>query len=254
MDIEAVSCDEMFVDISDLLQETNSDVSKWAYYIRNLIRQRTGCPCSTGFGSNRLLARMATKTAKPNGKFHLLPENVDEYMLNIKVGDLPGVGFANSMKLESLGVKTCGELQEYSINKLRSEFGSKMGETLYNSCRGSDERPLVYEHLRKSVSAEVNYGIRFKTDADVDGFLRRIVKEVYLRLLDAGMKGKNFTLKYMVSKLLITIVIKLCRVLYRGAIYCRGTRTKLRACSNQTFTKNCIFNYIEFKVYNQLNK
>lgn len=190
----------MFVNISDLLQETNANVSQWADYIRNLIKQRTGCPCSTGFGSNRLLARMATRTAKPDGKFHLLPENVEEYMLNIKVGDLPGVGFSNSMKLESLGVKTCGELQEYSASKLRTEFGSKMGETLYNLCRGRDERPLVYEHERKSISAEVNYGIRFTSDAEADIFLRQIVQEVHSRLLEARMKGKNITLKYMVSK------------------------------------------------------
>lgn len=88
-----MSCDEMFVDISELLQGTGCSVEQWASYIRRLIQDRTQCPCSTGFGANRLQARMATKTAKPNGQFHLLPDDVQEYMVYIKVADLPGKMF-----------------------------------------------------------------------------------------------------------------------------------------------------------------
>lgn len=90
LNIEGVSCDEMFVDISELLQDTKVTVDQWATYIRTLIQDRTGCPCSTGFGRNRLQARMATRTAKPNGQFHLIDDIVEEYMMSIKVRDLPG--------------------------------------------------------------------------------------------------------------------------------------------------------------------
>lgn len=85
-----MSCDEMFVDITDILKETGATVEQWATYIRDLIQYKTGCPCSAGFGANRLQARMATKTAKPNGQYNLEMNNVENYMSDFKVDDLPG--------------------------------------------------------------------------------------------------------------------------------------------------------------------
>lgn len=87
------------------------DVNEWATHIRSEITERTACPCSTGFGSNKLQARLATRRAKPNGQFHLREEEVDEYMKHIPVKDLPGVGSMTLTKLRKLGVETCGDLQ-----------------------------------------------------------------------------------------------------------------------------------------------
>lgn len=64
-------------------------------------------------------------------------------------------------KLASLNVKTCGDLQNLSMSKLQKEFGPKTGQMLYRFCRGLDDRPIRKEKERKSVSAEINYGIRF---------------------------------------------------------------------------------------------
>lgn len=64
-------------------------------------------------------------------------------------------------KLSSLGIKTCGDLQCFSMSKLQKEFGPKTGQMLYRFCRGLDDRPVRREKERKSVSAEINYGIRF---------------------------------------------------------------------------------------------
>jgi len=64
-------------------------------------------------------------------------------------------------KLASLGIRTCGDLQCASMSKLQKEFGPKTGQMLYRFCRGLDDRPVRTEKERKSVSAEINYGIRF---------------------------------------------------------------------------------------------
>ena len=66
-----------------------------------------------------------------------------------------------SRKLESMGVTDCGDLQKISLQVLQKEFGPKTGQALYKSCRGQDDRPIKVERERKSVSAEINYGIRF---------------------------------------------------------------------------------------------
>lgn len=72
-----------------------------------------------------------------------------------------GVGRSMEAKLASLGIKTCGDLQYMTMARLQREFGPKTGQMLYRFCRGLDDRPVRTEKERKSVSAEINYGIRF---------------------------------------------------------------------------------------------
>lgn len=64
-------------------------------------------------------------------------------------------------KLAAMGVRSCGDLQQVSLSQLQKGFGPRTGQTLFRFCRGLDERPVRYEKERKSVSAEMNYNIRF---------------------------------------------------------------------------------------------
>uniref|UniRef100_A0A182RZQ7 DNA repair protein REV1 n=1 Tax=Anopheles funestus TaxID=62324 RepID=A0A182RZQ7_ANOFN len=198
LDIEAVSCDEMFVDLSELIQSTGIEVMEFVTYVRNRISTATGCGCSAGIGANRLQARMATKKAKPNGQYQLVPGAVEEYMRAIPIADLPGVGPSTSHRLKKMTYVTCADLQTIPRNVLQTEFGKKFGETLYNACRGIDEKPLVYDRGRKSVSVDVNYGIRFTTEQEVDRFMRQLTEEIHRRLLELRERGKLVTVKLLV--------------------------------------------------------
>lgn len=195
LNIEAVSCDEMFVDLTDLLNDLETTPMDFVRVLRNEVKDKTGCPCSAGIGSNRLQARLATKKAKPDGQFHLLKEDVEDYFQAIDVKELPGVGSSTSYTLNELNWKTCGDLQKVSLHKIQTELGKKFGETLYQFCRGIDHRPLVYGQVRKSVSAEVNYGIRFTENGECETFLKQLCVEVHTRLMDIKRKGKCITLK-----------------------------------------------------------
>ena len=75
--------------------------------------------------------------------------------------DLPGIGWAQGHKLKALSISTCADLQKWTLSSLQKEFGIKLGETLFKFCRGKDDRPIKTDHERKSVSAEINYGMRF---------------------------------------------------------------------------------------------
>ena len=75
--------------------------------------------------------------------------------------DLPGVGRSLHSKLMEIGVTTCGDLKQIPLHDLQSKFGSRTGQSLFNHCRGIDDRQLKTSHERQSVSAEINYGIRF---------------------------------------------------------------------------------------------
>ncbi|KAL6039319.1 hypothetical protein STEG23_014158, partial [Scotinomys teguina] len=198
--IEAVSCDEALVDIADILAETKLTPEEFATALRMEIKDKTECAASVGIGSNILLARMATRKAKPDGQYHLQPDEVDDFIRGQLVTNLPGVGRSMESKLASLGIKTCGDLQCMTMAKLQKEFGPKTGQMLYRFCRGLDDRPVRTEKERKSVSAEINYGIRFTQPKEAEAFLLSLSEEIQRRLEAAGMKGKRLTLKIMVRK------------------------------------------------------
>ena len=142
---------------------------------------------------------MATRRAKPDGMFFLRQDDAEAFMRDVPVRDLPGVGRVTANKLQQESrVETCGQLQAISLGRLQSDFGPKTGRTLHSFCRGVDGRDLNLAQERKSIGAEVNYGIRFKTGEDCAHFLDRLSAEVAARMEKAGLRGRCVTLKLMV--------------------------------------------------------
>lgn len=118
--------------------------------------------------------------------------------INLSHLDILGVGGTTTHKLHKINVHSCEDLQKISLSILQKEFGKKMGEQLHKMCRGLDDTKLNLEHIRKSVSAEVNYGIRFRNDNDAIDFLSKLSTEVCNRLIAVRAKGRCITLKLMV--------------------------------------------------------
>lgn len=90
LDIEAVSCDEMYVDCTKILKMSGLLPLEFATIIRGEIKQKTGCAVSTGFGNNKLQARLATRKAKPDNQFYLSNQDAETYIQSLNVRDLPG--------------------------------------------------------------------------------------------------------------------------------------------------------------------
>ncbi|KAJ1502407.1 deoxycytidyl transferase [Coelomomyces lativittatus] len=192
-DLEAVSCDEAFIKV---YAKSFDEAMSYANEIREKIFLRTQCPASIGMGENKLLARLATIKAKPNGIFHLTRAKLLNLLHEFKVSHLPGVGPAIARKLEMKQVSDCHELFLMSKSELQKEFGPKTGETLHQMCRGIDNR--VFGHkLRKSISVEVNYGIRFTTKKESHDFIRNLSIEVSNRLKLQKFSTRMLTLKIM---------------------------------------------------------
>ncbi|KAI9145826.1 hypothetical protein BKA69DRAFT_1045779 [Paraphysoderma sedebokerense] len=195
-DLQAVSCDEAYIDVSSHMTERNKgqEVSL-AHEIRKKIFDKTGCHASVGIGSSLLLARMATHKAKPNDAYYLPDDEVKTFLDPLPADNLPGVGWHLSDKLENMGIKTCADLRKVSKEVLKSELGNKKGETLFNFVRGIDDRQLNESTARKSVGAEVNWGIRFEEQSQVDKFMVELSEEVSRRLNEVNCKAKQLTLK-----------------------------------------------------------
>lgn len=112
---------------------------------------------SIGISHNILLARLATRHAKPAGSYHLVPADVPAFLEPLDIADLHGFGQSTKQKAqEKLGATTLGELAKISKGMMCDALGKTTGETLYNAIRGIDERKLESDKQRKSVSCEIN--------------------------------------------------------------------------------------------------
>lgn len=200
LDIEAVSCDELYADVSGILREVRCTPEAFAAFLRKEIEDKTLCTASAGLGPNMLAARVANRSAKPNGHRYVSASELSDFFKSVAVKDLPGVGYKLQSELTNMNVETCEDLQALTLEMLRSKFGGKTGTCLYEHARGIDKRSLQLHKVRKSVSAEVNYGIRFRQNDDMINFILQLAKEVEKRLRDAKVQGCSITLKLKVRQ------------------------------------------------------
>lgn len=211
--VQSVSIDEALVDAtSTVLQESGSagrgvdegsiwreqeEIDRLASDLRAKVREKTGCAVSVGIGGNILLAKVALRKAKPNGQHQIKPEEVLDIIGGLEVTSLPGVAYSIGGKLEELGIKFVSDIRATSKERLTNVLGPKTGEKLWEYARGIDKAEVGDVPQRKSVSAEVNWGIRFVSQAEAEEFVLNLCGELERRLLNEQVRGKHLTVKIM---------------------------------------------------------
>ena len=211
--VQSVSVDEALIDLSVACIEISGSDGKGmqessvyreqaraeeiADDIRSQVRSRTGCEVSIGIGGNILLAKVALRKAKPAGQFLIKPEAVLDIIGALTVQDLPGVAYSLGRKLEEIGVKFVRDIRELTKEKLMNTLGPKTGGKLWDYSRGIDRVEVGDQVIRKSVSAEVNWGVRFVTQEQADEFVKCLCEELQKRLLNEAVKGRQLTMKIM---------------------------------------------------------
>lgn len=153
--IEPLSLDEAFLDVSDT-KACKGSATLIAQEIRRRVREEVGITISAGIAPNKFIAKVASDWNKPDGQHVVLPSQVDEFVRELPVKKIFGVGKVTAAKMHSLGIQTCGDLRAYCVNELCDLFGS-FGERLYRLSRGIDERPVNPDRIRKSLSVENTY-------------------------------------------------------------------------------------------------
>lgn len=199
--VEAVSVDEAYLDITLAVSGggggSQSAVEELVSELRGRIYAKTGCTASAGIGPSKLVARLATKAAKPNGQLRIRQECVIAYLDTLQVRDLPGIGWRTAQRLKQLEVQTCSQLRALSLAFLQTEFGERHGQLFYEVARGIDVAPVRPLKPRKSIGAEVSWGVRFTNDEGekVSKFLSDLADEVSSRVLAAGACGSKVVFK-----------------------------------------------------------
>ncbi|WVQ99404.1 hypothetical protein IAU59_006537 [Kwoniella sp. CBS 9459] len=167
--------------------------------IRDDVRNVTdGCEVSIGISHNILLAKLATRSAKPAGVAYLLPSELEAFLAPLDVEDFPSIGYSIKSKIEEkFGSSKVEGLMGVSKLAFQRVLGPKTGEMLWGYLRGLDERKLEPDKARKSVSAEMNYGIRFQNQDQAEVCIADLAVEVAKRMKAVGVRGRQITLKLM---------------------------------------------------------
>lgn len=153
--IEPLSLDEAYLDVTHS-SNCKASATWMAQEIRSRIFQTRQLTASAGIAPNKSLAKIASDWHKPNGQMVIRPSDVAAFMLHLPVRKLFGVGPKMEEKLLAYNIKTCADVQYYSVDYLLQEFGV-MGQRLYELSRGIDNRPVNPERIRKSISVEETY-------------------------------------------------------------------------------------------------
>lgn len=155
--MESFSIDEVFLDMSGT-QFVYPDPIKTAHDIKNQIREELGFTVNIGISTNKLLAKMASDFEKPDKVHTLFPEEIEQKMWPLPVGDLLFLGNASAQRLEKFGIHTIGQLANCSLNTVQMILGEKAGEQLLNYARGIDDAPVKAERDEaKGFSVETTF-------------------------------------------------------------------------------------------------
>lgn len=196
--VEPLSLDEAYLDVTDN-QDFSNSATLIAEEIRRQILLKENLTASAGVAPNKFLAKIASGWNKPNGLFVISPEQVNDFVINLEINKLFGVGRVTAEKLHKMNISTCKDLQCIPLSDLIHKFG-KFGYVLYLQSRGVDNRVVNANRARKSLSVETTFS------KDISNYSQILIEldKLYLDLVsrynkissDYLIKGQFVKIKY----------------------------------------------------------
>lgn len=191
--VEKVSVDEAFLDVTGC-ERLFGPAPEIARKIQERILEETGLTCSLGVAPSRFLAKVASDLKKPAGLVVVEAGKEAEFLRDLPLERLWGVGGVTAEALRRLGLKTIGDLAAYPREILEQRFGEH-GRRLHDLAHGRDESPLTFEGRRKSLSAETTFPRDLADPRELEATLLRLSERVGQRLRAEGLAGTTITLK-----------------------------------------------------------
>lgn len=173
---EPLGLDELFADLTSLRRLEVRPVAA-AAQLRARVRDELHINSGVGLGTSKLFAKLASKRAKPRvvdgrleegpGVYVVTPDEQAEWLAELPVRALWGVGPATSDRLARLGVTTVRELAQLDEDALRYHFGPAVAHALFEMARGRDERPVIANRATKSVGHDQTFAVSLTTPEEV---------------------------------------------------------------------------------------
>ncbi|WP_207496419.1 DNA polymerase IV [Aridibaculum aurantiacum] len=161
---EKASIDEFYLDLTGM--DKYFDPYQWTIDLRQEIIDKTQLPISFALAPNKMVAKIATDEAKPNGYIHILHGMEADFLAPLKVNKIPGVGEQTYQVLKRMEIYTIGDIRKYSKKVLENALG-KYGAELWDKSLGIHHGEVVPYHEPKSISTENT----FETNTADNSFL-----------------------------------------------------------------------------------
>ncbi len=192
--VEPVSIDEAYLDVSgqERLIGPPQEIARQA---KARILEAVSLSCSVGVGPNRLIAKLASESGKPDGLTVVGPGQVEAFLDPLPVSELRGVGRRTGRILDRLGIAKVRQLRGYPLQMLIQHLGEKAGRSLYAQARGMASHRVGVRSARKSISKETTFAEDVRQQSLLRSRLQRLSAEVGRLARYKGLSGQVVTLK-----------------------------------------------------------
>ena len=196
--VEMASIDEAYLDMTGT-ERLHGPSIRAADSLHRRMKSETGLNCSVGIGSSRLIAKVSSAQAKPNGVLWIVPGEEAKFLAPLDVREIPGVGKVMEAHLHALGIKKVEDLARLEESELRERFG-KWGLALAGKARGEDaggwfDSEVGADIDAKSISHEHTYNHDTADSAQLESTLMRLSEMVGRRLREANFHARTVQLK-----------------------------------------------------------
>ena len=196
--VEMASIDEAYLDMTGTARLLGPPLAA-ANKLHRKMKDETQLNCSIGIGSSRLIAKVSSAQAKPNGVLWIVRGEEAKFLAPLDVRDIPGVGKVMESQLHALGIKKVGDLARLEESELEDRFG-KWGLALAGKARGEDaggwfDSEVGAETSAKSISHEHTYNEDTADENQLEATLMRLSEMVARRLREANLHARTLQLK-----------------------------------------------------------
>ncbi|MCC6752932.1 MAG: DNA polymerase IV [Saprospiraceae bacterium] len=152
---EKASIDEFYLDLTGM--DRYFGCMRWAKELRQRLVKESGLPMSFGLSVNKLVSKIATDEAKPNGVLEIATGTEREFLSPLGTERIPGIGQQTHRRLRFMGVSKIATLREIPVKLLQREFGRESGRSLWERSNAIDVSPVVPYREQKSISKECTF-------------------------------------------------------------------------------------------------
>jgi DNA polymerase-4 len=200
--VEMASIDEAYLDMTGTERLLGPPLEA-AHSLHEAMKRETGLNCSIGIARSRMVAKVSSDQAKPNGVLWILPGQEARFLAPLDVRRIPGVGKVTEKNLHALGIRKVGDLARLDEASLESRFG-KWGLALAGKARGEDaggwfDSDIGAEEDPKSISHEHTFDQDTADAARLDATLARLAEKVGRRLREHGLYSRTVQVKLRYS-------------------------------------------------------
>jgi len=196
--VEMTSIDEAYLDLTGC-DRCYGPVLGTVDRILREVRETFSLELSAGIATNKLVAKLASKAAKPSGLLRVMPGCEESFMEPLALSEVTGVGESLAARLASLGLYTVGDLRQLELPLLTRVFG-RTGEWLYSMARGRGSFRVEAERAPvKSVGNSVTFSEDTVDRRFLEGVLYHLSEKVGARTRRKGMVGRTVSLRLRYS-------------------------------------------------------